>query len=88
MYDRIEEIIEDLKQFIVVTVAQSNSESATKQDLKSFENRIENRLGNFENHINKRLDELDTKPVTIADAHSEILTEHESRLSRLEIKPA
>lgn len=59
----------DLKQFIFATVTQATSDMATKDDIAV---------------LGRKIDDLDLKMDTIAEALQEQLNDHETRISRLE----
>jgi hypothetical protein len=87
-----EELIQDLKQFIVATVTQATAGLATKEDLRTGLDEVRGELraeiGELRTVMNRRFDELEIKVDTIADAHSETLAEHDQRLRRLEQQSA
>lgn len=78
-------IIDDLKQFIDASIGQSTVEirsdvAALRTDMSGF---ISEARENFA-HVNLRLNELELKVETIADAHAEQLIDYGDRISRLE----
>jgi hypothetical protein len=73
-----EEIINDLKQFIVATVTQSTSHLATKEDIANMATKDDIAV------LNQRFDDMDLKMDTIADALAEDIADHEQRISKFE----
>jgi hypothetical protein len=89
----IEELLEDLKQFITTTVSQATAGMATKGDIAAIrsematktdlaELRIEMKAGH--DKLSGQISDLDLKVDTIADAQAETMQDHELRLTRLE----
>lgn len=68
-----EDQLNDLKQFIVATVAQATAEMATKDDITRLEVKLEGRL-----------DDLEFKVDTITETLNDRLEDHDVRLTRLE----
>jgi hypothetical protein len=82
-----EEIINDLKQFIVATVTQSTSHLATKEDIANMATKDD--IANMATKddiavLNQRFDDMDLKMDTIADALAEDIADHEQRISKFE----
>lgn len=73
----------DLKQFIATTVSQAMSDVATKDDLKLLEHKIDN----VEHKLEQKIDDIDLKLDTITDTLNSQLTDHETRITRLEQQP-
>jgi len=90
-----EEIIADLKQFIVTTVSQATADLATKNELEtglvSLRAEMEAGFAHVDkrfNDVDARFDDMDEKLNTIADAHAEWLADHENRIKALEKQAA
>lgn len=78
-----EDIINDLKQFIAATVSQAFSQLPTREELEGRFGTIDQRFDSLEKRMDKRFDDLDLKFSTIADAHAEMLDDHENRIKKL-----
>lgn len=63
----------DLKQFIAATVSQATSDLANKEDLQQVSQ-----------SLSKKIDDLELKVKTISEALNENLSDHATRLTRLE----
>ncbi len=82
---QIENIIENFKQFIAVTVSQATANLASKDDIaglatKSDLIRVETKVDS----LARTTSDINLKLETIADAHAESIQNHELRVSRLE----
>jgi len=64
-----EDIMNELKQFIAATVSQATADLATKDDLQK---------------LSTKIDDLELKVDTISEVLNENLSEHETRLTKLE----
>lgn len=87
-----EEVIDDLKQFIAATVSQATADMATKADLADLATKedladVRGEVTSLRSEMNQRFDDLDLQVKTIADAHAEMLDDHDQRLTRLEHRP-
>lgn len=72
-----EELIADLKQFIVATVSQQLADVATKDDIKEA-------VSSLRTEIKADIRALDDKLDTIQDAIADVVEDHEKRITRLE----
>lgn len=79
-----DDIIDDLKQFIEATVSQGLANVATKDDISALDSKIVA----LDVNVNGRLDEVNLRLDTIADAQAEMLHDHEERITRLETRAA
>lgn len=82
--------LNDLKQFIHATVSQATANMATKDDIKYLKGDINALNGEVTlikgsiSTLSTKIDDLDIKLDTIADTPHEMVTDHETRILRLE----
>ena len=77
-----EELFADLKQFIEATVSQQTAHLDGRID------GLEKRVTDVEQRLTARIDTVDEKIDVIQDAIADTVQDHETRLRRLERKPA
>ncbi|MBI4033730.1 hypothetical protein HY379_01900 [Candidatus Saccharibacteria bacterium] len=85
-----EAVINDLKQFITVTVSQHIAD--VREDINKLDHKLSQEIKNLDNRLSRKIDDLSESVATaISTSNDEVdkqLQNHETRITSLETKTA